>query len=205
MKKNKIIFISMFFLLLIILSLYFDSVLVEIVSLMRNNFFDDFFNGITFFSSEIVIFIFFTGLFLLKKNSRKQILPLWLTIFLSVVVSFVLKIAIQRPRPFQLGLVSVLDSLEKNSHLIWNFAFPSFHAMLAFCVVPLLSKEFPKLKYIWLTFACLVALSRVYFGLHFLSDVIVGGLIGYLLGIIVIKIEKENRFGEKIYKKIFRR
>jgi len=77
--------------------------------------------------------------------------------------------------------------------------------MLAFCAVPFLSREFPRFKHIWIIFAGLIAFSRVYFGLHFLSDVIVGGLIGYLLGIVVIKIEKQNNFWEKIYKKIFRR
>jgi len=35
-----------------------------------------------------------------------------------------------------------------------------------------------------------------------LSDVIAGGLIGYLIGMIIIKIEKENKFGENVYKKV---
>ncbi len=203
MKKKKVVIICMLIALAIFVSLYFDSEIVQGISLIRNSFLNEFFMGLTFISSSIIIFFFLTSLFLWKEHKRKWILPLWFTLGLSVVVSFLLKVAVQRPRPFQLGIVSTV--LEKSSHLIWNFSLPSFHAMLAFCAIPILSKEFPKFKYVWIILASLIAFSRIYFGLHFLSDVIVGGLIGYLLGAVIVKTEKENKFGEKIYKKIFRR
>ena len=201
MKKAVSIFAFVVF--VIFISLYFDSLIVEGVGLIRNNLLNDFFMGITFVSSKIIIFFFLTSLFLWKE--KKFILPLWITLGLGVVVSFLLKVMIQRQRPFQLGLVSVLPVLEKASHAIWNFSFPSFHTMLVFCVVPLLSKQFPKLKYYWISFAVLVGFSRVYFGLHFLSDVIAGGAIGYLIGVIVVKLEEEYGFGEKVYRKVFER
>ena len=199
--NKRVVFIFALVMLIIFVSLYFDSEIVEGVSLIRNNLLNDFFMGITFVSSKIMVFFFLTGLFLWKK--KKFILPLWLTLGLAVAVSFLLKIAVQRQRPFQLGLVSVLPVLEKASHLIWNFSFPSFQTMLVFCAIPLLSKKFPKLKYWWIAFAVLVGFSRIYFGLHFLSDVIAGGAIGYLLGVIIIKIEERYKFGERIYKKVF--
>ena len=144
-----------------------------------------------------------TSLFLWKEHKRKWILPLWFTLALSTIVSFILKVSVQRQRPFQLGIVSVLPILEKASHTIWNFSFPSNHAVLAFCAVPLLSKEFPKLKYIWVVLAGLIAFSRVYFGVHFLSDVLVGGAIGYLIGALIVKIETKGKFFEGIYKRVF--
>ncbi len=202
-RKEKIVLIAVF-VALIFASLYFDSEIVKAVSTIRNKFLSDFFLGITFFSSEIIIFFFLTSLFLWREHKRRWIFGLWFTLALSAVVSFVLKFSIQRQRPFQLGIVSTLQILEKASHLIWNFSFPSFQAMLVFCAVPILSKEFRKFKYFWIIFAGLIAFSRVYFGLHFLSDVLAGGLIGYLLGWFVIKLETENKFGEEIYKKVFR-
>jgi len=156
--------------------------------------------GITFISSEIIVFSFLTLLFLWKK--QKLVLPLWITLGLAVAVSFLLKVVIQRQRPFQLGLVSVLPVLEKASHSIWNFSFPSFQTMLVFCAIPILSKQFSKLKYLWIAFAVLVGFSRIYFGLHFMSDVIAGAAIGYFLGVIIIKFEEKYKFGEKIFVKL---
>lgn len=205
MDKRRGVVFGLLILLVVIISFYFDSEIVRMVSLLRNGILNDFFLGITFISSSMLIFFFLTSLFLWREHKRKWILPLWFTLGVSIFVSFVLKIIVRRPRPFQLGIVSVLPVLEKANYLIWNFAFPSFHSMLVFCSIPILSKQFPRFKYVWITFASLVAFSRVYFGLHFLSDVIAGGLIGYVLGVIIIKLEKEYKFGERIYKKIFRK
>jgi len=197
MKKGAVF---IFVLLAIFISLYFDSEIVKGVSLIRNNLLNDFFMGITFISSEIIVFSFLTLLFLWKK--QKLVLPLWITLGLAVAVSFLLKVVIQRQRPFQLGLVSVLPVLEKASHSIWNFSFPSFQTMLVFCAIPILSKQFSKLKYLWIAFAVLVGFSRIYFGLHFMSDVIAGAAIGYFLGVIIIKFEEKYKFGEKIFVKL---
>tara|TARA_Y100000034_G_scaffold80707_1_gene96817 strand:+ start:2763 stop:3380 length:618 start_codon:yes stop_codon:yes gene_type:complete len=205
MKKNQVVFIVMIILFLTLFSFYFDSTIVKRISFIRTSFLNDFFMGITFLSSKLVIFLFLTALFILKYDKRKWVLPIWFTLFLSVIISFLLKFSIQRPRPFQLGIVTLLPQLEKASHLIWNFSFPSFQTMLMFCTIPYISKKFPRFKYIWIIFALLIAFSRVYFGLHFLSDVIVGALIGYLIGLIVIKQEKENKFWGKIYNKILKR
>ena len=180
-----------FFAVIIFLSFYFDSQIVKAFSLIRNSILTDFFMGITFVSSILIVFLFLTLLFI-KENKRKWILPLWLSLFLSVVISFLLKVAIQRPRPYVAGLVSIIGDLAKNSHLVWDFSFPSFQAMMVFAAVPFLSKEFPKLKYVWIVFACLVALSRVYLGVHFFSDVLVGGIIGYLIGFFAFRWWKEK-------------
>lgn len=196
--------LSAFSIILALISFYFDKEIVKAVSLIRNSFLTDFFLGITFVSSEVIVFFFLTSLFLWREHKRKWVLPLWFTLAISVVVGFTTKYLIKRPRPFQQGFVSVLPVLQKASHDLWNFSFPSFQAMLVFCAVPILSKQFPRFRYIWITFAGLVAFSRVYFGVHFLSDVIIGGLIGYLIGIAIIKLEDKTKLFEKIYKKVLR-
>jgi len=188
--------------LLMFLCFYFDKQLSSTVSLVKNSFFDEIFYGVTFVSSEIIIFFFLTSLFLWKEHKRRWILPLWLTLCISAAISFLLKVIIQRPRPFQLDIISLMPLLESSSYAVWNFSFPSFQSMLGFCAIPILSKEFPKLKYFWIFFAFLVALSRVYFGLHFFSDVLAGGIIGYLIGASVVNLEEEFSFGKKAYKKI---
>jgi len=202
MKKEWIIGVGI---LSILISFIFDAEIIKFVSLFRNFILNEFFLGVTFVSSEVIIFFFLTSLFLWKEHKRKWVLPLWATLFFSVVVSLILKIGIHRARPFQQGIVSTLPVLEKASQLVWNFSFPSFQSMLAFCAVPILAKEFPRFKYIWIIFAGLVAFSRVYFGLHFMSDVLSGGLIGLIIGWGVISFENKYKIGEKIYKKIFKK
>ena len=204
-KKNKEVIFFILIIFFIFVSLYFDNSLVKHISFLRNNILDKFFLILTYVSSEVIIFGVLTALFLWRDNKRRWILPLWLTLGISAIVSFILKITIQRARPFQLGIVSLLPSLQEASHDIWNFSFPSSHAMLAFCAIPILSQQYPKLKKVWIGIAVLIALSRVYFGLHYFSDVIAGGLIGYIVGMLIVKLEKEEKFGQKIYDKIRKR
>ncbi len=183
-KKRALIFLWAFVAILILLSFYLDSKIVGFVALMRTSTLTDFFTGITFVG-PVLVFLFLTLVFI-KKHRRKWLIPLWATLIISEIVSFLLKVAIQRQRPFQLGLVSIIAGLQEAAYSAWDYSFPSAHAMLVFSALPFLSKEFPKLKYLWIFFACLVAFSRVYLGLHFLSDVIVGGVIGYLIGFVIL-------------------
>lgn len=185
-EARKFILVNAFVLFLLLLAFYFDKQIVSLISLIRNEILTDFFAGITFVSSIIIVFVFLTALFI-KENKRRWVIPLWITLALDVVVGFLLKISIQRHRPFELDLIPLIQGLEKSSYYVWNFSFPSFQALMVFSAIPFLSKEFPKFKYVWIVFACLVAFSRVYLGLHFLSDIIAGAIIGYLMGYFVVK------------------
>ena len=204
MEKRKIVFL----ILIVFLGLFalkFDEELIKEVSLLRNSLLDEFFIVITFISSEIIIFFILTALFLWREHKRRWIFLLWVSLGISAVLGFILKVSFQRLRPFQIGIVELLPKLQESSFSLWNFSFPSFQSMLAFCAIPLLDEQFPKLKKFWISFALLIAFSRIYFGVHFVSDVIFGGVIGYLIGTIVVKLEKENSFGKKIYEKVFKR
>ncbi len=203
MRDKKIIVIGVVIACALLLSLYFDSEIVVGVSKIRTDALTNFFMQLTSIYSGFIIVGFLTLLFLWNHDKRKWVLPLWITLALSAIISFLLKVAVQRQRPYQLDLVSIIHGLEDAAHLTWDFGFPSFQTMLVFCALPLLVKKFPNFKYVWIAFAGLVGFSRVYFGVHFLSDVIAGGLIGYLIGAVIIKFEKDNKWFEKIYKKVF--
>jgi membrane-associated phospholipid phosphatase len=59
-----------------------------------------------------------------------------------------------------------------------NAAFPSSHAANAFAIAAGLSRRFPRATIpLWL-FAAVVAFSRMYLDRHWLSDVVVGALLG---------------------------
>jgi len=204
MKKGAII-VWILVMFAVIASFYLDSSLVRYVSLIRNGVLDSVFLIITYISSEVMLFAIMTALFLWRDKKRRWILPLWLTLGISAIVGFLLKITIQRARPFQMGIVSLLPVLNEASYSIWNFSFPSNHAMLAFCVVPILAEQYPKLKKVWIALAVIIAFSRIYLGLHFLSDVLVGAGVGYLIGMMIVKLEKEHKFGKNFYENIIRK
>jgi undecaprenyl-diphosphatase len=63
-----------------------------------------------------------------------------------------------------------------------QFSFPSGHTITAFAVAVSLAQFYPTLSMGLLFCAISVAVSRVLLGMHFLSDVITGALLGWLLG-----------------------
>ena len=199
MDKKKGLVIWALVIVAIIISLFLDIIIVEGISKIRNALLDEIFLGLTFFISEITIFFILPSLFLLiNKDKRRWIIPLWLSLLVATIISSILKIAIGRPRPFQLGIIETIPELIKEVHYTWDFSFPSFQAMLPFAAVPILIKEFRKLKYFWIIFAALIAFSRLYFGVHFLSDIITGSAIGILVSSLIIKIENKHKYSERL-------
>lgn len=191
--------------ILALITFKYDSQIISFISGLRNSCLDYIFLSIGFASNAFIIFFFLMTLFLWKEHKRRWIFPLWLASALSVIISFILKIWVQRPRPFEGGVVTVLGialHFIKDSFETWNSSFPSFQAMLVFSALPILNKEFKIFKYIWFVFACLVAFSRAYFGVHYLSDVLMGAIIGYLIGISAVFIEDKYSLGLKLMKKL---
>ncbi|HOW36953.1 MAG TPA: phosphatase PAP2 family protein [Candidatus Pacearchaeota archaeon] len=204
-RGKKLILFAIAFVLIIFLATLIDNQFIQLVYSLRNSFLTNSFLGFTIISSEIVSFLFLTILFLWQRKTRKWVAPLWFSFSLSVIASFILKITVQRLRPFQQDLIYLLPALESSNFLTWNFSFPSFQTMFAFCAIPILNKNFPRFKYFWIAFALLVGFSRIYLGLHFLSDVLAGAFLGLAIGEIIVLIEQKNSFWEKSYKKIFKK
>lgn len=205
MRKEVLIAVTAIFIILAMMVYLYDTEIVKFVSYLRNDVFDYALLSISFMGNNFIIFFFLTSLFLWTEHKRKWILPLWLSSFFTAVVTYLIKILIARPRPFQKGLVSVLQidfHFIGNNFNTWNFSFPSFQAALVFSALPFLDKEFKKFKYIWIVFACLVAFSRVYFSIHYLSDVIAGAIIGYLIGYVLVLIEEKSKYGRKLVEKL---
>ena len=63
-----------------------------------------------------------------------------------------------------------------------KYSFPSGHSITAFAVAIPLGLFYPYLETTLLAAACLIAISRIVLGMHFLSDVIAGSAIGLVLG-----------------------
>ena len=83
-----------------------------------------------------------------------------------------------------------------------GYSFPSNHSLNNFAAAFFFYKLYPNLKIPLFIAASLIALSRVYLGVHYPSDIlggaIIGSAIGYLFGIGDLKvleyIDKKNLF-----------
>jgi undecaprenyl-diphosphatase len=93
----------------------------------------------------------------------------------NVVLYKIIKRWIARPRPYRTcpGIRACARSLDE-------FSFPSGHTLHSVAFSLILTVYYPMLGlFVW-PFTLLVAVSRIILGLHYPSDVVVGGLIGAL-------------------------
>jgi undecaprenyl-diphosphatase len=98
------------------------------------------------------------------------------------VVLVLTKSRIHRPRPCERARPAHFEV----DPLTWfpadRFSFPSGHALNAFAMNSVIALAFPLLAAPALLVATSVAASRVVLGLHWLSDVLAGTLVGTLIG-----------------------
>ena len=95
----------------------------------------------------------------------------------------------------------------KISHLVHNvkrcgglYSFVSGHSANSFAIATfcfLLLRE--NLKYIWLLFiwAAVIAYSRVYLGVHYPGDILIGGIIGIIVAILFFRLTKKINLKRK--------
>lgn len=67
-----------------------------------------------------------------------------------------------------------------------QFSFPSGHTMTAFSIALVISYFYPGLKGAMYFLAASIAVSRVVLGMHFLSDVLAGAVLGSGIGVTAI-------------------
>ena len=101
------------------------------------------------------------------------ILTIALTSAVGVGLYKILKVKTVRPRPYQVHQVIIMGERPLDV-----FSFPSGHTLQAVLFTCTLGNFFPILLWIMVPFALLVALSRMVLGLHYPTDVAIGGMLG---------------------------
>lgn len=159
---------------------------LEFIKLLQkgsNNFFDYLLYFITQFGDELFfLLIVVTIYWCIDKREGFRLVNLFMVS--QIVVGFV-KVTVKRKRPYLAdGIKGIIEETE-------GYSFPSGHSnnISVVCTdVSLFSKRKNKKAYRFvLITSCiivpLVMLSRMYLGQHYLTDVLVGGLVGVGVGL----------------------
>jgi undecaprenyl-diphosphatase len=114
------------------------------------------------------------------KNKKKVSLHLFYAFILDTISVVLLKFVFLRPRPseiFNLGMDIEIGS-----------SFPSGHTERVFSGAFILSHYYEKYRILFYSLSVIVAFSRIYIGLHFPLDVLIGAINGILFGAISLLI-----------------
>jgi membrane-associated phospholipid phosphatase len=112
-----------------------------------------------------------------RCTSRVCALSATLAVGAAALVVELVKVTTDRARP-----PLAESSVESAVPLPASASFPSGHSATAFAAATAVALVYPRLRAPILALAGLVALSRVYLGVHYWSDVLVGSLVGVAVG-----------------------
>ena len=163
----------------------------------RNNILVNLFTWITLLGESITVIIFtmLVSLFLWLNHKRWKIVTIWFIVICSGGFTFIAKLFFQRPRPTNAVFLETSNSFP-SGHATISIAFYGFLTYLA--VRKLKKKKYQILSIlIGILLITLIGLSRLYLGVHYVSDVWTGYLIGLMCLIIGITITEWNIFSSK--------
>jgi len=133
-----------------------------------------------FVSLRFDYFLFLIIAILYYYKGRDQTI-LFLALLVSAwALALTLKPVFEVPRPEEVRFVTCTT----------GYSMPSGHSLMSFALATFLHPRAGKYKLLVWAFAITVSLSRIFIGVHYPSDVIVGAFIGCLVGFFWLYVEK---------------
>jgi len=173
LKNHLLIFTTVLSLIIIFL---LDNYLINIVPSLRISFLNPPF---IFLGSSLGLlgYIGIISLSFILEKKEKYIVFLSISVIIAILISYAFKYLILRPRP------NLLPLLIKSSP-----SFPSTHALVAFSAFFFIQKIKNKTgKIILMIIMILVSLTGFYNGVHYLSDVFAGMILGLIISYFTLK------------------
>jgi membrane-associated phospholipid phosphatase len=120
----------------------------------------------------------------LLESSRRGLLLFW-SAALSGGVAELLKLTLRRERPALTDGVHVVRPWGDRPFSTAELGLPSSETAVAFAAAAMLARLFPETSVLWygLAFGC--ALLRVASGAHFMSDVVLAAVVGYVVTVLL--------------------
>jgi undecaprenyl-diphosphatase len=129
------------------------------------------------------VFWLFVSVFLWVTKRRRESVLLAVSIVIGGLVFLSVKVVFPRVRP------SLAVQGARALDLEGGGSFPSGHSKNGFTAAVVLGSKWKTLRLPLYTLACLVAVSRVYVGVHWPFDVIVGAVVGWVIGKLTMRYE----------------
>lgn len=155
-----------------------SGILLFLQEFVRNRFLTPVLVGITTLGNAGMIWILISVALLFYKKTRKVGFTALVALLFSLCVNnLLLKNLVARTRPYD-AIEALIPLVKKPT----DFSFPSGHAAAAFSAACVFVRNLPKRFGIpLLVLAIVIALSRLYVGVHYPSDVLIGTLSGIVL------------------------
>ncbi len=152
-----------------------EDILLYIQENLRNASTDTIMKAVTHLGDVGIVWILIILILILSQKYKKTALIMALTLSLGLMITnLVLKNSVHRIRPFH-AIEELFPLIDKPE----DWSFPSGHATSSIGCGLVMLRNLPK-KYgvTGFTMGILIAVSRVYLGVHYTTDVIAGALVG---------------------------
>ena len=169
------------------------EILLQIQQHLRTDMLTSFMKIVTFLGNGGWFWILCAVVLLAIPKTRKTgYAAVFSLIFGAIVTNLLLKNIVARPRPFA-EIEALIPLIAKPT----DFSFPSGHTTASFAVALVMFRMLPKKIGIpAVVLAALVAFSRLYLGVHYPTDVLVGflvALMGSTVAVWIVRTKMGNR------------